>query len=231
MTNTSAGRDLVTTIASVEGISKYTALAIGTVGNGYVIRFVSTLLLGAESNPPLSVSVGMPVRLVFERMPQGFLFDIPFRVQPIVKVVDSGGNIISDRQGLVAVTLNHCKSSQILPIENTRVTMIRGRATFIKLKVDRPGIGFTMTFTGNMCSNLSMMTGVPCLSATSLPFNVTARRTHVENKVQVETSMAYKLLSPQPQLHLLDAENRTVSWDSGTQKIMMFPFDFLPEVF
>jgi len=219
VTNTSAGRDLVTTVASAKGISQFTALAIGAVGKHYTIRFTSSLLLGAESHLPMSVAVGIPVRLVFEQAPSGYLADTPFRFQPIIKLVDSGGNLISDRSGLVTVTLEHAKGSRLLPVGNTRVTMIRGRAIFVKLKVDKSGLGFTMLFTGNMCANTSVAANVQCQPARSLPFNVTGPRTHVENKVQVENSIVYKLLQPQPQVHLLDAENRTVGWDSGRGRI------------
>ena len=31
----------------------------------------------------------------------------------------------------------------------------------------------------------------------------------------METSLVHELLQPQPQVHLLDAQNRTVNWDSG----------------
>lgn len=225
-TNVSAGRDLVTTVASERGISQFTALAIANVGKDYTIRFVSYLLLSAESDPPMSVVAGLPVRLEFEREPRGFISDTAFRVQPIIMLVDLGGNLITssphhlitsspNRAGVVAVTLERPEGSQLLPVFNTRVNMIRGRAKFVKLKVDKAGVGFTMLFTGNFCTNTSGATDVPCISARSLPFNVTGPRTHVENMVQVETSILNELLRPQPQVHLLDAQNRVVGWDSG----------------
>ncbi len=222
VTNTSASRDTVTTVASVKGISQFTGLAIGKVGKHYTIRFTSFLLLGAESQPPMSVSVGIPVRLDFEQMPSGYLADTPFRFQPIIKLVDFGGNFISDRSGLVTVTLEHAQGSSLLPVGNTRVTMIRGRAIFVHLKVDKGGLGFSMLFTGDMCTHTTGAKDVQCLPARSLPFNVTGLRTHVENKVQVETSTVYTPLQPQPQVHLLDAENRTVDWDSGKGHIKTF---------
>ena len=73
VTNTSAGRDLVTTVASAKGISQFTALAIGAVGKHYTIRFTSSLLLGAESHLPMSVAVGIPVRPCFRASTVGIL--------------------------------------------------------------------------------------------------------------------------------------------------------------
>ena len=214
-TNTSAGRDSVTTVASKDGISQFTALAIGQVGDHYTIRFFAYLVLGAESHPPMSVNGGLPVRLTFERAPEGFLLDTPFRVQPIIQLIDSGGNVVVDhRPTYVYVELERPKNSQLLPVGNTKVFLFKGRANFVELKVDKPGIGFTLLFTGNMCANVSHVQ-VQCIAARSLPFNVTGPRTHVENNVQVETSIVNQFLSPQPQVHLLDAENRTVNWDSG----------------
>jgi len=215
-TNVSAGRDLVTTVVSQKGICRFTALAIGSIGDGYSIRFASYLLLGTESTTPLSVAPGLPMRLQFEKAPAGYLLDTPFRVQPIIQLVDEGGNLVTSRTGLVSATLEHAQGSQLLPSSSTKVTMSVGRAHFVKLKIDKPGIGFTLLFTGSMCSSSNNDgASVPCLSARSLPFNVTGARTRVENMVQVETSVVHSPLTPQPQVHLLDEQNRTVNWDSG----------------
>ena len=220
-TNSSVGRDLVMTIPSVKGVSQFTALAIGKVDVGFTIRFSASNLLAAESDEAMSVLLGIPVRLVFEVAPEGYLRDTPFRTEPILQLHDLGGNIITNRPGLVTVTLEHPQGSQLLPVGNTKVTLVHGRAKFVKLKVDTTGLGFTLLFSGSMCTNTSGSSNVPCLTARSLPFNVTDPTSHVENKVQVETSLLNSLLRPQPQVHLLDAANRTVGWDSGRLIIMV----------
>ena len=262
---TELGYDPVTTQASVEGISRFTALSISKVGTGYSIRFFSRLLLSAESYPPLSVQAGMPVHLKFQTLPSGFMLDTAFRVQPVVQLTDAGGNHVSSEIGEVKVTLEQtrvvcsehllahsdtnmtpanvnqtaspfpnqtgarrvgrtCKimtqlntgDARLLPAGNTQVGLSIGRAIFLKLRVNQTGLNFSLLFTGSMCTNTtSGAQNVSCTTLRSKPFNVTGPRTRVENKVQVETSSVGMLLQPQPQVHLLDADNRTVTWDSG----------------
>merc|ERR1712216_84709 len=208
--------DHVLTFASVQGVAQFTALAIAKQGTGFTIRFVSnSITLSAESQP-LSVEAGVPVRLQFERAPRGYLVDTPFRVQPVIQLTDKGGNVVTNRPGVIIATLENPQGAKLLPEGNTRVALLTGRALFLKLKVNQTGQNFKLIFYGNMCTNVTTgATQSPCTIVRSLPFNVTGPRTHVENKVQVETSLVDQLLKPQPEVHLLDAANRTVSWDSG----------------
>src|SRR5690606_555288 len=91
----SAGAVLSGTVAvtAVSGNVTFTDLAIDKAGSGYMLLF-STASIGTATSQALDIAVGVAVRVAIVSQPGGAVATMPFSAQPVVSIVDAGGNIV-----------------------------------------------------------------------------------------------------------------------------------------
>ena len=67
----------------------------GTAGSGYSLSAASSGLTGATSSPTFALATGSATKLVFTTSPGNSTNGVAFSAQPVVKVEDSGGNVVT----------------------------------------------------------------------------------------------------------------------------------------
>ncbi len=68
---------------------------VGTATSGYSVSAAATGLTGATSSPTFSLATGSASQVVFTTSPGNSTNGVNFTNQPVVKVEDSGGNVVS----------------------------------------------------------------------------------------------------------------------------------------
>jgi hypothetical protein len=131
-----------TTVAAVNGVATFTDLVLsGTVGN-FTLTFTPTSLTAATSSS-FALSVGAASKAMITTQPSGAFNGSGFSTQPVVKITDSGGNIITTSTVNVVASL---ASGTGTLSGTTTVAAVNGIATFSNLKITGTG-NHTLTFT------------------------------------------------------------------------------------
>src|SRR5574341_758746 len=144
-----------TTVTTTTGVASFADLSIDKVGDGYTLTVGATGLTGATS-APFAVSLGAPHHLTFTTQPGGATGGAPFATQPVVEVLDAGGN----RAAGYAITIALGANPGGAALAGTRtVTSVDGLASFTDLSIDKAG-GYTLIAT------------LDSISSTSTPFDV-----------------------------------------------------------
>jgi hypothetical protein len=131
-----------TTVAAVNGVASFTDLLLsGTAGN-FTLTFTPTSLTAATSSS-FVLSVGAASKAMITTQPSGAFNGSEFSTQPVVKITDSGGNIITTSTVNVVASL---ASGTGTLSGTTTVVAVNGIATFSNLKITGTG-NHTLTFT------------------------------------------------------------------------------------
>lgn len=183
------------------GTATFSDLGItGTSGTSYVITYSSGVLTSATQS--VTVTVGAATKLEVATQPVGGASGAVFTTQPIVKVVDSGGNTVTSGSYSVAVGT----TSGILGGTRPRVS-VAGIATFTDLTFS--GLA-SQTHTLNFTSS-----GLTSVSSSS--FSVTAgvptQLILVTQSVGTESGVAF---STQPVVEVRDSGGNRVPSSSVT---------------
>jgi hypothetical protein len=165
----------------VNGVATFTNLALNALAGPYTLTFSDTAdpATSAASNT-VTVSVGVAAKLAFATpVPSGAIDTVALTPQPVVDVVDSGGNIVtSDNSSTVTATFTSTGTS----LANATKTVTAGVATFSGLAITAPldtsiaGLTFTDGALPTLLSGTIGITGpgtklviaqAPSLTATS----------------------------------------------------------------
>lgn len=145
-------------------------LTLATAG-AYTIRFIGRKQNGESFadifSPTFEVTVGMPYKLAFKSFVGTAFGGVPFAENPVVAVVDRGGNTVTaatayaeysdtNSDEIVAV-LTHCpfpsiqasvadREALLQPAAHTRVAIVDGQATFRGLYLNQTGYPYQITF-------------------------------------------------------------------------------------
>jgi hypothetical protein len=134
------------TVPTLSGISAFTDLDVGLAGIGSQFLFEANLLQSAHSRT-FEIILGFPTSLHVVCHPEQGVAGIPFEHQPILQVLDGGGNRMHGQavQALVSVI----SPSTLLPVfisgrlaSNTHGDLM----TFTDLALDTAGEGFRLLF-------------------------------------------------------------------------------------
>lgn len=148
-----------TRVPTVDGVAQFTDLALDKAGTGYTL--VASLDTLRSESQPFDVAVGAATALQFAAQPGGAWDNgMPFDFQPTVRVLDAGGNLVTDATNAVSVAVGTNPSNGSLSGTTTRPTA-GGLATFTDLVISHSGQGYTLVATAAGLTN-----------ATSTPFNV-----------------------------------------------------------
>mmetsp|Transcript_5343 Transcript_5343/g.9475 ORF Transcript_5343/g.9475 Transcript_5343/m.9475 type:complete len:3258 (-) Transcript_5343:1649-11422(-) len=141
-------------IPIVNGTANATDLAINKIGQGYQVRYTAIMrkVSGEEysvfyDSTPFDVSLGDPDALTVQR-PIGGAFSggLPFYEQPIIQLVDRGGNVY-DQESSKVVTAELLVSPTGFDLTGLKTsTFFRGIARFRSLKLVQVGENYVIRF-------------------------------------------------------------------------------------
>ena len=184
-----------TTVAAVNGVATFTGLSINVAAN-YTLTATSPNLANATS-AQFAVLAGPAVKLGFSVQPVATLANADMGV--VVAVQDAVGNTVSRATNIsLAIQSNPANGSLL---GNTIVTAVNGVAVFSALRIDKPGIGYTL-----VAGNAPGLT--PAVSAA---FNVTiGPATKLVFTTQPATSPPGTSISPSVVVAVQDVAGNTV---------------------
>src|SRR5512143_2277783 len=149
-----------TTVAAVAGVASFGTLSIDKSGTGYKLSASASGLTAATSGS-FNITAGPAAQLVFTAQPLGAIAGANITPAVVVTCFDQLGNIATGFTGSVTMAIGTNPSGGILS-GTTSVAAVAGVATFSALKIDKAGVGYTLT---------ASATGLT--SATSVAFDVT----------------------------------------------------------
>ena len=202
----SAGGVSVTnyTAVAVNGLATFSGLALNALVGSYTLTFSSYGLQSATSSA-IALSVGLPSQLVITTPPSpSAATGVALAVQPVVKVEDSGGNVVSTSYATVTASLNGTSTGTL--VRNT-ANALAGVASFLGLTITAPVGSYTLTFsapglTSAVSGTISVTSGPAAkLVITGLPSSV------------AQSGVA---LAVQPVVSVEDAAGNVVTSDAST---------------
>jgi len=140
-----AGGTLVgtTSVAAVNGVATFSGLGIsGTAGTTYTLTYSDgALTVVSQSIVP---TVGAATAVAISTQPSGAVNGVAFTTQPVVRIIDSGGNTVTSSTAAVTVTI----ATGTGTLSGTvTVNAVSGVATFTNLAITGTAGNFTLTFT------------------------------------------------------------------------------------
>ncbi len=152
------------------GIATFTGCTIDKIGTGYTLTATDAAdLLTTPSAPsgPFNITPGQPYRLAFTTTPGTAVAGDRFANQPVVTLLDAGGNTATVAPGstdAVGIAIGTNPGGGTL--SGCTETTTAGVGNFGGCSINTPGSGYTLVATDT--------TNPAVLSATSGPFNVVA---------------------------------------------------------
>lgn len=187
------------------GSATFSALAVDLAGT-YTLEFTATSLTGATSGS-FDITVGPAAALMIVTQPGGAAAGQPFNTQPVVHVVDAGGNLrTGDNATLVDASLIGGTGGAVLG-GTTQVPASGGVVTFTDLEVDLPGTGYQLEFVDSVAS-LAVVT--------SAAFGVSGTATQLAVVTQPGGAVAGASFVTQPAVEIRDALGSVVASDNTT---------------
>jgi len=156
----------ITQNTNSSGVATFSGLTLTGLVGTYTVRF------SAGSNWPVAdltvtLSAGPATALAVATQPVGnVLPGVNLQTVPVVRVVDSGGNVITSSSAAIAATI--ATGSQNASLSVTSVNATSGVATFTGMKVNNAGGNFTITFSS---------TGLTSVTSNQFTINRTAQTT------------------------------------------------------
>jgi hypothetical protein len=161
-TGTSGAALTCTPATAINGVASFAGCKIDKAGTGYTLTATSGSLTSATSNP-FNITVGPASKLAFNTSPSNSTGGVAFGTQPVVTVQDAGGNtVISDSTSSVTLAITSGTGTSGAALSCAPATAVNGVASFSGCKIDKAGMGYTLTATSGSLA-----------SATSSPFNIT----------------------------------------------------------
>ncbi len=198
-----------TTVAAVDGVATFTGLSIDRAGTGYVLSFEAQGLEPANTDG-FNVNVGPAAKLGIITPPDGATGGTPFSTQPILVVLDAGGNVVDDDSGNVSVTLGAGPGTLS---GTTTVAAVNGVATFTNLQIDIAANGYVLHFSSPGLAGIDFQ-----------DFNVPeGPATYLEILTQPGNAVAGRAFGVQPVVLLKDAGGNTVLSDTSTVSVVVQP--------
>ena len=134
-----------TTVQAVSGVVTFTNLKIvGTAGN-FTLSFTSTPALTGVTSNAFALAFGAATASAITTQPSGAVNGVDFTGQPVIRIVDSGGNTVTNSTVNVVATIGSGSGGTLSG--TTTVAAIAGVATFTNLRLTGTAGPFTLTFT------------------------------------------------------------------------------------
>ncbi|RLN64304.1 hypothetical protein BBP00_00003556 [Phytophthora kernoviae] len=134
------------------GIARFRGVFIDVAGSPYKLRYTTDLVLDGGNTVvtnPFTVAQGVCNKVVIMNAPTAAKGGKAFSIQPVLKLIDSGGNTLeADSSSLVRVSIAANPSRGALKPTDALIAYVRkGFAVFRGLKIDKAGSGYSLRFT------------------------------------------------------------------------------------
>ncbi|KAE9243257.1 Gamma-tubulin complex component 2 [Phytophthora fragariae] len=139
-------------VSIVSGIARFRGTFIDVAGSPYKLRYTTDLVLVGGSTVvtnPFTVAAGVCNKLNLTSSPGTSKGGKAFLTQPVLKLLDSGGNVLqADSSSIIRVTIAANPSRGTLtPTDALTAKVQKGVAVFRSLKIDKAGNGYSLRFT------------------------------------------------------------------------------------
>jgi|GEM_PF-1970457 len=132
-----------TTVAAIAGVATFTNLQITGTAGPFTLTFTPTSLTAVTSSP-FTLMFGTATASAITTHPSGAVNGVNFTVQPVIGIVDSSGNTVTDSTVNVVATI---ASGTGTLSGTTTVAAVAGVATFTDLRITGTAGPYTLTFT------------------------------------------------------------------------------------
>jgi hypothetical protein len=142
-TFTSGGVSITNNFATAaSGLATFSGTALNALAGPYTITFSDGSLTAVVSNT-VTVGAGTATQLVVTTQPSSAVASgVALAVQPVVKIEDSGGNVVTSNYATVTATL----TSSVYTLSHATATASAGVATYSGLALNAPTGTYTLTF-------------------------------------------------------------------------------------
>ncbi|KAJ0406519.1 hypothetical protein P43SY_001450 [Pythium insidiosum] len=136
----------------VNGVATFSGLYIDRSGSPYALMYTVTgvHLPGGDFTVtnPFTVAAGVCTDLVLKSWPVEATGGKAFGVQPVLQLIDAGGNVLLDDSSsyIRASIASNPSGGALTPVESVRAYVRRGVAIFRSLKIDRAGNDYALAF-------------------------------------------------------------------------------------
>jgi hypothetical protein len=133
-------------VSAVAGVATFSGCDIDKVGTGYTLHATDGSLTPADSDP-FDVTAGPAVGLRFVGTPGGGATGgVEFPAQPVVGLVDAGGNPASTSSATLTLALNSGTGTPgaALACAPSIAVTVAGVATFTHCRIGKAGTGYTL---------------------------------------------------------------------------------------
>ena len=155
-------------VPTQNGVARFNDCAIDRTGIGYTLDATATASLGTTTSEPFDVTTGTPAALSFSTQPGGAMAGSVFGTQPVVRVVDRGGNLTSS-SATVALSLTTGTGTAGAVLSCGDQAADQGVATFDACSIDQAGAGYVLTVTDAADHLTAESHGFPALLAPPSP--------------------------------------------------------------
>jgi hypothetical protein len=201
-------------VQTVNGVATFSDLGLsGVSGTNYTITFNAeyeqegtVVPLAQTSTQTVTAAVGAPVALEFATAPAGAASGLSLATQPVVRVVDSGGNTVSSSTAEITVKIDDpedgLSGQRLLGATTAAAVDGVGRVTNLGLR----GIvstDYTLTFQAVLSGEERSLTEVIAVSP-----GVPASFAVSTSAAGAASGLAF---TSQPQIRVMDAEGNTVT--------------------
>jgi hypothetical protein len=190
-------------VAAVAGVATFSALALNAPAGSYTLTFSDGGFTTAVSTS-IVVGVGTASQLVITTQPSSTVANsVALAQQPVVKIEDSGGNIVTTNTSTVTANIT---SSSYAALHNTAVA-VAGVATFSALALNAPSGAYTLTFSdGGLTAAASSTITVSAGVATQL----------VITTQPSSSAPSGAVLAQKPVVKVEDAAGNVIASDTST---------------
>jgi hypothetical protein len=195
-----------TTVAAVGGIATFSGLALNALVGPYTLTFAdSTDSATTVASNTVTVSVGTAAKLAFATAPAaGAVSGVALTPQPVVNIVDSGGNVVTSNTSTVTAAYTGASSTVV----NATKAAVAGVATFSGFAITAP----IDTTTGVINFTDGALTA---LASTTIAVTGPAAKLSITT-VPSLTAVNGVALAQQPVVAVEDASGAVVKGDTST---------------
>ncbi len=193
-----------TRITNASGIATFPNLSIDSAGVK-TLRAKSGTLTPAISDSFL-ISAGNAAKLAFAVQPGTGNGGAPLSVQPVISLQDQFGNTVTGTAETVTLAIQNNPGQGTLGGTRTvAINTLTGQAAFTNLSIDKAGIGYTLTATGQ---SVSTTPGV----VVSAPFDIgSGSPAKLAFSVEPSNAEAGAIITPAVVVQVQDAYGNLVS--------------------